>query len=831
MLITVSVRHFVEFLMRSGDIDDRGAGAPEEAMQEGTRIHRMLQKQGGAGYRAEVPLRFLFDAGDYGISLEGRADGIMEGDVPEEERQLLTAEESLPDLSVEETVYPVMASQMRFPETAAHVTIDEIKGVYRDVSKMKEPVPVHLAQAKCYAFFYGKQENEDRMRVRMTYCNIETEEIRYFFYEYGMEELERWFMDMLEEYRKFTDYEVAWAMARNESIKQLEFPFPYREGQRDLVAGVYRTIYHRKKLFIEAPTGVGKTISTVFPAVKAMGEGLGEKIFYLTAKTITRTVAQDTFEELRKKDLAFKTVTLTAKEKICIFEETRCNPEDCPRAKGHFDRINEAIYDLLTHEVNFGREQVEAYALKHNVCPFEMSLDMSLFADGVICDYNYVFDPHAYLRRFFGEGQPAKDYLFLIDEAHNLLDRGREMYSAVLIKEDFQELSKLVKSLENDAGLAIKHAADRCNRELRALKKLSDEMQVLDDGETAPFVMACNRLDTKINEYLEDQRKKKDKEVRKEILTFKFQLSHFLSIWEKLDENYRIYSDFTSDGRYFIKLLCINPKTNLKECMVRARSSILFSATLLPIQYYKELLGGEAGDYEIYANSVFDPGRRGVFIAEDVTSKYTRRGPEEYSRIAEYISKVTGCRKGNYLIFFPSYAFLQEVYDIYRDFCADEETEEYLVQSDTMDEAGREAFLKAFATEREKSLLGFCVMGGIFSEGIDLREDMLIGAIIVGTGLPQVCGERELMSAHFNAQGERGFSYAYQYPGMNKVTQAAGRVIRTVSDVGVVVLLDERFWQNSYRSMFPREWSGAEKVSLRNIEERVHLFWKKWDNI
>ena len=323
MLITVSTRQFVEFLMRSGDIDDRGIGGPEDAMQEGTRIHRMLQKQGGAAYRAEVPLRFLYDAGTYEICVEGRADGVI-------------------------------------AEEGTDVTIDEIKGVYRDVAKMKEPVPVHLAQAKCYAFFYAAEHEADCMRVRMTYCNIETEEVRYFFYEYGRKELENWFLDMLDAYRRFTDYEVAWAQARNESIHRLEFPYPYREGQKDLVAGVYRTIYHKRKLFIEAPTGVGKTISTVFPAVKAVGEGLGEKIFYLTAKTITRTVADQTFEELRKQNLAFKTVTLTAKEKICIHEETRCNPEECPRAKGHFDRINDAIYDLLTHEVSFSRETIEA---------------------------------------------------------------------------------------------------------------------------------------------------------------------------------------------------------------------------------------------------------------------------------------------------------------------------------------------------------------------------------------------------------------------------------------------------------------------------------------
>lgn len=303
------------------------------------------------------------------------------------------------------------------------VTIDEIKGTFQDLKKMKGPVPVHLAQARCYAYIYAEQKNLPEIRVRMTYCHMETEEIRYFHFDYTFAELQEWFLGVMEQYRKWADYSFQWQKVRQASIKALQFPYAYREGQKELATYVYQTIYHKRKLFIEAPTGVGKTISTVFPAIKAMGEGMCEKIFYLTAKTITRTVADNTFALLREHGLRCKSVVLTAKDKICFMEETECNPEYCPYAKGHYDRINGAMYDLLIHEDVYNRDKIEAFAKKHKVCPFEMCLDMSLFSDAVICDYNYVFDPHVYLRRFFAEGTRG-EYIFLIDEAHNLVERG-----------------------------------------------------------------------------------------------------------------------------------------------------------------------------------------------------------------------------------------------------------------------------------------------------------------------------------------------------------------------------------------------------------------------
>ena len=836
MEIQISVRSLVEFILRSGNIDNRRAATPDNAMQEGGRIHRMIQRRMGSEYHPEVLLRYCYHTEKYEIRIDGRADGIIiqpTGDLAQ-----------VPELT-DDKVPPACRDRVT-------VTIDEIKGTYRELHKLKEAVPVHLAQAKCYAYIYGMQNELKHIRVRLTYCNIDTEEIKYFHFEYDMEELSAWFQDVMSQYRKWADFQFEWQNARQESIKGLPFPFSYREGQKELITYVYQTIYHKKKLFIEAPTGVGKTISTLFPAVMSMGEGRGQKIFYLTAKTITRTVADDAIELMRQKGLKFKSVILTAKDKICFMEETECNPEFCPYAKGHYDRINDAIYDLLTHSDNFNRETIEAYARAHQVCPFEMCLDMSLFADAVICDYNYLFDPHVYLKRFFTEGV-REDYIFLIDEAHNLVDRGREMYSAVLYKEDFLALKKAVK----DYDVKMYRQLEKCNKELLELKRACEDYEYLDEEEAAPFVRSVVRLSGIMEAYLEEH---EESPVKKEILDFYFEVSHFLLINDKLDDSYVIYTQLQPDGGFFIKLLCVNPSKNLRECMMRGRSTILFSATLLPVQYYKRLLGADEGDYEVYARSVFDSRKKGLFIAEDVTSRYTRRSEMEYYNIASYIHKVVSRREGNYMIFFPSHAFLKNVYEVYYNYFYDPESVECLIQEEYMDEESRELFLKRFRgtdeaetgvmredgivhpgmeelrsaihmdieVEEGKSLLGFCVMGGIFSEGIDLKNDSLIGAIIVGTGLPQVCIEREILKQYFDAQGDNGFDFAYRYPGMNKVLQAAGRVIRTVEDVGIVVLLDERFLMQPYLRMFPREWEEYERVSLERIEKRVERFWNEW---
>lgn len=775
--VRISVRALVEFVLRSGDIDNRRSGAAQkDAMAAGTRIHKKIQKRMGGNYRAEVPLKYaaLDEEEDIELLVEGRADGIFEED--------------------------------------GIVTIDEIKGVYMDLERLTEPVAVHMAQAMCYGYFYCCDRNLDGVRIQLTYCNLETEEIRRFHEDRSKEELEAWFRSVIHEYFKWARYLCHHELQRNQSISGLEFPFPYREGQRDLAVAVYKTISRKKRLFIQAPTGIGKTLSTIFPAVQAMGAGKASKVFYLTAKTITRTVAEEAFRILRSRGLVFTAVTITAKEKLCPMEKAECNPEACPYAKGHFDRVNEAVFDILHLEQEMDRETVLRYAEKYRVCPFEFCLDISSWTDGIICDYNYVFDPNVRLKRYFADGASG-DYLFLVDEAHNLVSRAREMYSASVYKEDFLEVKRIIKG----KSPRLERQLDRCNKLLLSMKRECGDWQLLEDvtGLAAGIMTAFSYMETFMEEFPEFPE-------RETVLDFYFCLRDFLNVYEELDGHYRIYEENREDGSFLVRLFCVDPSRLLSRCMDQGASTILFSATLLPVRYYKTLLSGNQEDYAVYVNSPFPEENRLLMVAEDVSSRYTRRSPSEYRKVADYIRIVTQSRPGNYMVFFPSYQYMGEIEEILEE---EPLKADLLVQGQGMGEAEKAEFLEEFEKERSHSLAAFCVMGGVFSEGIDLKEERLIGVIVVGTGLPMVCVEQEVLKGYFDETEEKGFDFSYQYPGMNKVLQAAGRVIRTPEDRGVILLLDDRFLRRDHLELFPREWEHFQVVNRGNAARCLEDFW------
>lgn len=774
--IKISVRSLVEFVMRGGDLDNRrNAAAEKEAMQEGSRIHRKIQKRMGADYRAEVSMKHTVEEERYQILIEGRADGVI--------------------------------------ERPGEVIIDEIKGMYLDVDRLTEPIGVHLAQVMCYGHFYCCAHDRDQVVLQVTYCNLETEAIRRFQLEKTREELAEWFGGLIHEYIKWAEYLYNHSRRRDESLQALEFPFEYREGQRELAVSVYRTIVRRRRLFIQAPTGIGKTLSTLFPAVKAMGEGHGEKLFYLTAKTITRSVAEEAFGILHKHALYFNTVTVTAKEKLCFQENTECNPDACPYAKGHFDRVNDAVFEILHQEQRITREEILNYAGQFQVCPFEFCLDISNWVDGIICDYNYVFDPNVKLRRYFSDGISGS-YLFLVDEAHNLIDRAREMFSAVLRKEDLLAVRKIVKPRWPQLAKAL----DRCNKVMLEMKRECGNYKLC--PEINHLVVPVMGLYGELELVLEKEPDFPDREL---VLDFYFTVRDFMDIHERVDGNYRIYTEFESDGSFVVRLFCINPAKNLKECLDKGVSTVFFSATLLPIRYYKELLSGEQDDYAVYAHSPFEDKNRLLLIASDVSSRYTRRNRREFEKIADYLLAMTAARTGNYIAFFPSYQYLREVSTV----LGERSPDLHLVMQEThMTEGERDDFLDEFRTGKNRSMLALCVMGGIFSEGIDLKEEQLIGAAIIGTGLPMVCTRQEILKGYFDELGQQGFDYAYQYPGMNKVMQAAGRVIRTDHDKGVILLLDERFLNREYQELFPREWSEYGVATRNTAETWMRRFWE-----
>lgn len=784
--INISVRNMVEFLLREGDIDDRkGSVDPFEAMQAGSRIHRKIQNSMGPFYSAEVPLKFQVEYEDYILGIEGRADGLVLD--RDEEGKVVTA------------------------------TVDEIKGMYMDVMTFEKPVLVHEAQAKCYAYIVASEYQLETIEVQMTYVSLETEEIKYFNQIYTFQEIEEWFLTIIGIFKKWADFKYFHKLELLESAQGLQFPYSYRNGQKKLVGDVYRSINRRKILFMQAPTGTGKTIANVYPAVMALGQNLAERVFYLTAKTATALAARDAYSLLVENGYEGKTIMLTAKEKMCMCDETDCNPDYCPYARGHFDRINDAIYEVITKEMVITRETILAYAEEFVVCPFELALDVSTWCEGIICDYNYVFDPNVYLKRFFADGKSG-EHIFLIDEAHNMVDRAREMYSETLIKEEILSIKRYAKSVSKK----LVNALEKCNRLMLEYKRCCEkDITVLDDIDM--LLTACDNLQM----ILEQLFKKEIKFgiYQDEVLDFYFRLRNFTALAYQQDrDHYRIYCDFDEDKNFQLHLYCIDPSAQLQERLRLARATVYFSATLLPIEYYKDLLCNDPDVYAIYVDSVFDPSNRLLLLGTDVTSKYTRRGQEEYQKFAEYIRTIVNGKKGNYMVFAPSYKFIDDIYERYLEFNDDVDV---IVQKQSMTEQEREEFLGEFDKARTKSMVAFCTLGGIFSEGIDLVGGKLIGSIILGAGLPQVGNERKLMADFFDQNGKNGFEYAYLYPGMNKVIQAAGRLIRTKDDVGVIALLDERFRFGSYRKTFPREWNDAKYTTIDDISLKVTKFWQK----
>ncbi|MFK9093587.1 ATP-dependent DNA helicase [Bacillus salipaludis] len=748
--IHLSVRTLVEHVYKSGSIDARFRA--QSTLVDGTRIHQKIQKTYRDGDQKEVYLKTEITYDGLTFNIDGRCDGLLFDD--------------------------------------EKVTIDEIKSFTRPLDQMEgEGSPVHWAQANVYAYMYAKDNALPEITVQLTYVHVETEGKRYFKKKYTFSELETFVFEVVEGYAPYAKLQQEHRNRRNESCKSLTFPFEtYRAGQRKLAGAVYKTVVDGKNLFAKAPTGIGKTISTLFPAVKAIGEGQLSRIFYLTAKTITRTTAEEAFTRMRSCGLCLNAVTITAKDKVCFKEETKCQKDYCEFADGYYDRINDAVLDILTNETAMTREVIESYARKHTVCPFEFSLDLAYAVDTVICDYNYIFDPRVSLKRLLEEQK--KTSVLLVDEAHNLVDRGREMFSASLNKETFLQLKKDFK----DVDKVIFEAVGKLNSTFISLKK--------EHGDKNEFVL--EQLDEAFLEQLLLFLKSAEQalliKTSQSLFEAYFMVNNFLKIVELLDEHYVIYVEKNRND-VTVKLFCIDPSKLLRQMGKGYRSKVYFSATLSPLPYYQDILGGDQEDYALSIPSPFSNDQVDVFIKPLSTRFRDRERTKD--AIVGMMQSFMKNRPGNYLIFFPSYHYLLSVYDQFKE--EDEETKT-IIQSTGMTEVEREEFLAAFQPDQIETLLGFAVLGGIFSEGVDLIGDRLNGVIVIGVGLPQLCFERNLIKDHFYKMDKNGYDYAYVYPGMNKVLQAGGRLIRSETDHGTIVLVDDRFLQKQYQMLLPQEW-------------------------
>ena len=775
-IIKISIRNLVEFIMRHGSIDNRYTSSIKAI--EGIRGHQRVQKSYGDNYTAEVPLKYTLTYEDLEIMVEGRADGILIED--------------------DKTI------------------IDEIKTTTKDLLLIDENTnPLHWAQAKCYGYIYSMQNELDNIDIQITYYNIDTKSTRILRQSYTLKELEEFFFWLIDEYKSWAQLESDWVNKRNESIKRLKFPFEnYRPGQRELAVRVYKSITDSKKCFAQAPTGTGKTISTLFPAIKAMGEDKTSKIFYLTAKTITREVAQNTISLMRKKDLNLKAVTITAKEKICKMEEVNCNPEYCPYANGYFDRINNSLKDILAKYNDYSKDNIEKISEEYMLCPFELSLDLTNLSDVIICDYNYVFDPRVYLKRFFDT--KTTDYTFLIDEAHNLVDRAREMYSATLNEEKFVKVKKLISKKDKRITRVIKEIQSYFEDKLEDLTTL-DENDLVEIEAPLELCEILSSFIKFVDEYLA-----RTNEENEELMDLYFDVYSFLSISDFYDKNYTTIYTKNFNGMT-IKIYCVNPQKVIEEKMKKAKSNIIFSATLIPMDYFMKMYSYDEEDFIINLKSPFDVKNRLLMIGDNVATTYNKRF-ETSEDIASYIANCVQAKKGNYMVFFPSYKYMELVFD--------EMKENYpniniSIQESNMSEEEKEEFLSMFDEDNKETHVGFCVLGGHFAEGIDLTNDKLIGVIIVGVGMPQIGIERDIIKDHMK-DSNKGFDYAYVYPGMIKVLQAAGRCIRTDDDKGVILLLDKRYSQRIYQSLFPYEWYPNFRVRKSDdVKTLCEKFWSK----
>lgn len=776
---SISVRNLVEFVMQSGDLSTGGFQRRDRA-QLGTQGHKRVQRSRPEEYETEVEIVCQVEGTEAPMVIRGRIDGLYASKVP--------------------------------------VIIEEIKTTTLSLELVIEDHnPLHWAQAQCYAYMYALQYHLSEICIHLTYYQLDSQEEKTFERQFTWADLETFFSNLITPYLEWFQKVHTWQVRRDQSIEQLEFPYEeYRPGQRDMAVAVYKTIRANDRSYIQSPTGVGKTIATLFPAVKALGLGLAEKIFYLTAKTSGRLVAEKALDDMRQSNLYLRSVTLTAKEKICFCPPVNCDPEVCIFARGYFDKVKGALKELDQHQA-FTRPVIEELARKYQICPFEFSLDLALWVDCIICDYNYVFDPRVYLHRFFDFN--IELYIFLVDEAHNLPDRARAMYSAEL---DKGAVLQLQRTLKPHVPVLAKKLSEINKILLEKRKTCHEEGRetLIEREPPETLIKAIREFSHKAEDWLVLNHAA---EFRQELLEFYFLCSNYLRTAEYFDTFYVSYFERRGQSDLRAKLFCLDPAPMLAVPLGRSQSTIFFSATLLPMDYFMKLLTGAADHPWRIFQSPFPQENVCLLIHNKISTKYAQRA-DSYDSIVESIETVLSTHVGNYLVYFPSYVYLNEVMDRLKERLPERQL---LVQERGMTEEARDAFLSRFSSTNEETLIGLAVMGGIFGEGIDLVGERLIGVIVVGVGIPQLGLERDLIKEYFDRDMGSGFAYAYQYPGFNRVLQATGRVIRTDSDRGIIVLIDERFTNVHYRHLFPSHWRGYHVVqNTRDLKDKLTRFWK-----
>lgn len=760
-------------LLRQGDLRADYVGSVRGV--EGIRAHQKVQRQRPPHYQAEVSVSYTAEQQDFNLIVSGRIDGVMiEDDGP---------------------------------------IVEEIKST-RTALKKLDPNPVHWGQLQCYGYMWAAEKGYRSVDLHLTYIHLEDGKMRTLKRRYELSDLARIFNDLLAKYLDWIEAYTNWGTVRDASIRSQVFPFEaYRPGQREMAKAVYRTIRDKGHLLAQAATGIGKTMAALFPAIKALAEGLVPKVIFLTARTTGRLAAERALQNLRAGGLRLRSVTVTAKEKICLSPESTCGPEECPCARGHYDRINDAVWEALTNDV-LTREAIETVAQKHRVCPFELTLELVEWADCVIGDYNYAFAPGVILQRLFGED--AEQHAVLVDEAHNLVDRSREMFSAHLSKQVVLSVRRMVKQ---DLP-AVYKSLGRINTWLAAVRrrnKIDGQPARVDRALPDDFVERLQDFICTAEKWLV---RNEPSGFRQQLLELFFACLRFVRVAENYDDRY-VTTYENVDDELRIKLFCIDPAHLLQQAWKKCHAAILFSATLTPADYFQDVLGCRSDTGRLNLPSPFPRQNFTVFTADRISTYYRDR-QQSCGTVSRALETLVRHRNGHYLFFFPSYAYLELVHQQFVCDCADITT---MVQTPEMEESAREYFLSRFCMEVKKTLVGFVVMGGIFGEGIDLKGDYLTGAAIVGVGLPGICPERDLIRDYYDRSNNQGFEFAYRYPGVNRVLQAAGRVIRSDTDRGVVLLVDKRYGGQAYRSFFPAHWQVCPVSGREAFTHHLSRFW------
>ena len=825
MHINIGIRDLCEKVLPWGSLDTRRSAF---RVIESVRLHKELQKKGGDVYTAELPVSADFEANGFTVTLSGRADGVI--------------------------------------QTENGYIVEEIKCVNVPV-KTLEPgfCPTHLAQAMCYAYIYAAQHSLEAITIRLTYCDVSTEETVNFDYSYDVSSLGDFTENLIFEFTQIEAEKLARRAEFNASTKRLAFPYgDYRDGQRALAEHVLEAVCTKKKLFAEAPTGTGKTIATLFPAIKAMGAGHGSKIFYFTSKTTIAKAAADTFKLLQGNGLKGSAIVISARERICRSTPETCEPSVCPHADCCFERINEATLDAIRNEAFFDREVIDKYADKHQVCPFELSLSISEWCELVICDYNYLFDPNAYFRRYFSA---YGDYIFLIDEAHNLGDRAREMYTHSIKSSDIEAL---LSQINSEDRLLYPKALEVLEY-MRTADKLIEKTN-RNEGELGTFVSEkpFGILNRRLGElvYALDLYFDRHKGSERRFGELYFEIKNHLKIAEYYSDKY-VSTIELRNGEYTFRELCIDPSDVISARASLGRGAVFFSATLSPFDYYKSILGGGENDLYLTLPSPFPKENLCLCSTYKFSTRFDDRTATN-TALAKLLRVFVGAKDGNYIVFFPSYKYMIAVHDQYKRLYPNART---IIQKSSMTSHERLEFISCFenpsalervqkksdaatlekserdsalaellgasltrgsdlfgrmgtastsvkndATEHTgaNSLLAFAVLGGVFAEGVDYAGERLIGCAIVGVGLPGINDESNIILEHYNKKSRDdnmpGYDFAYRIPGMIKVLQAAGRVIRSESDRGAVLLIDDRFATPEYTRLFPSHWRHIKYV-------------------